>query len=226
MMVTFDFLSEPLVLSDECVSTVCIENQTVYRAIISAFLAEDTEEVNVVFSENFTPMKFKGNIVFIDNVFSLNYSNTVLKKLYEQVEKFCHSDIQAQTAQLRTTILSYFDLITKEYDYDLDYSTDMELVDIFKALHLRPSTDSASQLENLLNFIVFIKNYTAVKCFVLLNVHLYFTHEELDRLYKDLTDRHITVLVIENMKSFDKNELEKVIICDKDMCEIVENSEI
>ncbi len=226
MMVSFDFLSEPLVLSDGYVSTLCIENQEVYRSVISAFLSENTEEENIVFSENYTPMKFKGNICFIDNVFSLSYSNSVLKKLYEQVEKFCNSDIQVQTASLKGEILNYFGLITSEFDYDLDYSADIDLVDIFKAMHLKPSTDNTSQLENLLNFIVFIKNYTPVKCFVLLNLHLYFSSKELDVLYRDIIDRHITVLVIENVKSFDKSELEKIVICDKDMCEIVENFEI
>lgn len=225
MNVSFDFLSDILDLNDKCINTLCIENQTVFRNTVFAFLHEDPESLNIVFSENFTPIKFKGNVCFIDNVFKLEYSNSVVKKLYENIEKFCNTDLQTETSQLKSNIINYFDLIVKEFDYDIDYKCDVALTDLFKMQSLKPCLENVSILENLRNFIIFISEYTSVKCFVLLNIHLYFTYDEISEFYFDMLNHHIIILNLESSKNFEKNSYEKIIICDKDMCEILENSE-
>lgn len=225
MNVSFDYLSDIVDLNDEYVTTLCLENQTLFRNTVFAFLREEPESLNIVFSENFTPIKFKGNICFIDNIFKLEYSNSVIKKLYEQIEKICNSNLQSETLRLKSNIINYFDLIIKEFDYDIDYKCDISLTDLFKVQSLKPCFESVSMLENLRNFIIFISKYTSVKCFVLLNIHLYFTHDEISKFYFDMLNNHIIILNLENVKNFDKNSYEKVIICDKDMCEILENSE-
>lgn len=225
MNVSFDFLSDILDLNDKCINTLCIENQTVFRNTVFAFLHEDPESLNIVFSENFTPIKFKGNVCFIDNIFKLEYSNSVVKKLYENIEKFCNTDLQTETSQLKSNIINYFDLIVKEFDYDIDYKCDIALTDLFKMQSLKPCLENVSILENLRNFIIFISEYTSVKCFVLLNIHLYFTYDEIFEFYFDMLNHHIIILNLESSKNFEKNSYEKIIICDKDMCEILENSE-
>lgn len=225
MKVSFDFLSEPLELSAKHINTLCIENHTAYRNIVQALISEEPESCNIIFSENFTPFKFKGNVCFIDNIFSLNFSNSVIKKLHEQIEKYCNSDLQSETTALKTNIVNYLELIVKAFDYDLECSYDIDLLDLFKIQNIKPYVKTDSLLENLLNFILFISNYTAVKCFVLLNVHLYFSQEELTLFYNDAINNHIKLLILENTKFFEGSCFERITICDKDMCEIVEKSE-
>lgn len=224
MRVSFDFLNRPLKLEEERVNTLCIENQPTFRKIISAFLTEEPEIENVVFSKDFTPLSVKGNVCFIDSVFTLSYSNSVIKKLYESVEKYCLLELPDKTAFLKQQIVDFFECIVAAFDYDLDYSEDIELAGLFKTQNLRPLSDDADLSEKLLNFILFINNYTKVKCFVLLNLHLYFSPEELDLFYKDIINHHIKLLVLENTEFFEKSKFEKITVCDKDLCEIVENN--
>ena len=224
MRVSFDFLSEPIKISDEYINVICIENQNVFRNVVSNLHSEEPENLNIIFSENFTPIKFKGSVCFVENVFDLNYSNSVIKKLYEQIEKYCNNFLQSETVTLKTNIINYFDFIVKAFDYDLEYSYDIELSNLFKIQGLKPYTDSNSFLENLINYIKFIQNYTPVKCFILLNIHLYLSNEELELFYRDIINNHIKLLVLENYKFFDRHSFEKIIILDKDLCEIVENN--
>lgn len=68
-----------------------------------------------------------------------------------------------------------------------------------------------------------IRRYSQIKCFVILNLHSYFSLEELDLLYRELTYQNIEILVIENIKIFDSIKNETIYIIDEDMCEIIEN---
>ena len=146
-----------------------------------------------------------------------------MKKLYEQTEKYCNAELSKETVQLKTHIVNYFENLTKEFDYDFDY--EFNLTDLFKAINLKPVSDKYNLLNTLIDFILIVNKYIAPKCFVLLNLHLYFSDEELGLFYNDIVNNHIKILVIEGKKAFDKNKYENIIIYDKDFSEIVESSE-
>ena len=225
MMVSFDFLSEPICFEENRISVLCIENPKIFRMVCNAFIADETEENKIIFSENFVPFKTKGNVLVSDDYFNPVYSNTVMKKLYEQTEKYCNAELSKETARLKTHIVNYFENITGEFDYDFDFDYEFNLTDLFKAINLKPVSDKYNLLNTFVDFVLIINKYIAPKCFVLFNLHLYFSDEELDLFYNDIVNNHIKILVIECKKTFDKSKYENIIIYDKDFCEIVENSE-
>lgn len=225
MKISFDFLQKPLELNETYVSTLCIENPDLFRNTISALLSEEPESNQIIFSENFTPFKYKGNVCFINDIFNLCYSNSVIKKLYDQIEKYCISDLSTETAELKRSLIHFADLIVSSFDYELEYSPNIEILSLFKMLNIKPYSDECSLIENLLNFIIFISNYTNTKCFILLNAHLYFSNDEIELFYKDIINNHIKLLVLENAKFFSKSSFENIIIYDRDMCETVETTE-
>ena len=55
---------------------------------------------------------------------------------------------------------------------------------------------------------------------MLLNFHLYFSKEELKQFFEEMRVRNIVVFLLENVKSFENNACEKIIVIDEDMCEI------
>lgn len=223
MMVNFDFLSEPLQLADGNISVLCIENQKLFRGIFNAFVNGETEENHIIFSENFEPVKIKGNVCVIDDFFRLTYSNTIIKKLYEQIEKYCNYELQKETTQLKIHIVNYFEQLISAFDYDFEFNYDLSIAELLKAVSLKPNTDKSEVIDVLLDYILLVNKYAPPKCFVLLNLHLYFDEEELDLFFKDIINNHIKLLLVENKKSFKINNCEKVAIYDNDFCEIVEN---
>ena len=90
-------------------------------------------------------------------------------------------------------------MVIKNFDYDFNYSVDVNLSDLFKIQNLKPNISNEHWLESLLDFILLIKKYTSTKVFVLLNVHLYFTKEEIDLFYKEILYNRIPLLVLESI---------------------------
>lgn len=221
-MVSFEFLSEPIHIEEDKVSVLCLENQLCYRNVVSAFVNDTTEECNIVFSENYIPFKLKNNICFIDDFFRLGYNSAILKKIYEQIEKFCNIELQKETIDLKVHLVNYFENIVRQYDYDFEFVYDFNFVELFKLIGLKPVCETSDLLGALLEFILIVNRYAPPKCFVLTNLHLYFSYDEIEFFCKDVVNNHINILIIENKKNFTTNEYEKVIIFDDDLCEIVE----
>lgn len=221
--VNFEFLSETLVLDENPITVLCVENNILYRKIFAAFINDTTEENKIVFSENFIPVKSKGNICLIDEYFRLSYSNSLIKKLYAYIEAYCNDELHNELQQLKTQLVNFASMIENGLDYDVDFNDDIGLAEILKLLNIKPAADSNELLETLINYILTVNKYAPPKCFVLINLHMYFSREEIDLFYKDIINNHIRLLVIENKKCFEKSDCEKLIIYDDDFCEIIEN---
>ena len=221
-MVIFTFLSNPICFNEDKIQVLCLENQKLFREMFGAFVSGETEENNIVFSEDFIPFKFKGNVCVIDDFFRLSYSSAIIKKLYEQVEIYCNNELSPETHNLKTHLVNYMETVIKSYDYDFEFNYDITLSEIFKAINLVPVTDKNEMLNSLVDYILIVNKYVSPKCFVIFNLHLYFTKSEIDLFYKDILDRHVALLVIENTQYFQKSKFENLIIFDTDFCEIVE----
>ena len=221
-MLAADFLSKPMKIGSDSVSVLSVENKKLYRDIVGAFVDEHTEEMNIVFSQDFKPFKYKGNVCFVNDYYKLDLSSAIIKKLYENLERFCNDEMQEETNALKVQIFNFLDRLVLNYDYDFNYSLDINIVDLFKIQNLKPYITSKNLLCSLLDFLVIIKKYTHIRCFVLLNLHLYFTDEEIVHLYEDLIYNDISVLVLENSSNFSKSKFETIRIIDNDLCEIVE----
>lgn len=223
MMVNFDFLSEPITFSEDKIQVVCIENKRLFRNIYTAFISGELEKNNIVFSNGYIPFESKGNICAIYDYFFLSYSSSIIKKLYEQIENYCNAELLKETLELKTYIVNYMESVVKAFDYDFDFNYEINLVDVFKIMNLTPAVDKAEVLNSLLDYMLIINKYATPKCFVLMNLHLYFTNDEIELFYRDVVDRRTCLLVIENICNFEKSNYENILIYDKDFCEIVEN---
>ena len=220
MMLASDFLSVPLEIKDDGISVLCVENKELFRNIVGAFYDEYPEKMEMVFSDNYTPFKYKGNVCFIGNFYHLELTSAITKKIYENITSFCNEEMQNETLRLKAEVTSFMEKVIDSYDYDFNYNADFNLPDLFKMMNLKPDINNEDMLNSLSDFILLIKKYTSVKCFILLNPHLYFCEEELDVFYKEIVYSHIPVLMIENNANFRKSHYETVRIIDNDLCEI------
>lgn len=223
IMVNFDFLSKPICFEENQVNVLCVENPKLFRNICNSFIRDETEENNIVFSEEFIPFKPKGKICVINDFFGISYSNAIMKKLYEQIEKYCNNELQNETIRLKAHMVNFTEMITKNFDYDFEFDYEVNLTEVFKLMNLKPVSDKYEVLHTLIDYILILNKYAPPKCFVLINLHLYFTEDELESFYTDAINNHIRLLVVENKMFFGKNKYENMIIYDSDFCEIVEN---
>lgn len=220
-MVSCDLLSKPIEFGNT-IPVLCIENKKVYRNIINSFIDLNTEDMNIVFSCDYEPLDSKKYVTFIYDYYKFDFSSSFIKKMYDDISLFCNAELQEKVINFRSLYITLLDDIIKEYDYDLEYNGEFSLPAIFKSCELKPSINSLSLIDNLLQYVLFLKKYSKIKCFVFANLHLHFTNEELKLFYSDLIYNHISAFVIENEKNFDSLDIENITIIDKDLCEIID----
>lgn len=222
MMVSFDFLSEPIEITAEKICVLCIENQIVYRNTVSAFYNNCIDEAGIIFSENFNPIKTKNSICFIPDLFNIEFSSAFIKKIYNDLSVYAVSYLSEEIAELRAASLAFLEKLSSEYDFEFDFKEDFDIVDLLKMQNFKPTLSRENMLNTLLDFLILSKKYSATECFVVLNLHSCFTADELSALYKELFYHNIRLFSIENKKCFDTLFNEKVYVFDEDMCEILE----
>lgn len=221
MMVSFDFLSFPIDLSYNKISVLYIENHQLFRNTLRSFYDGDYFENGIVFSENYEPIKSKGDICFIPDLFNLNFSGIFIKKLYEDLSVYSNTYFSDRIAQIKSSTVCFLEALSQSYEFDFSFKDEIDITDILKMQNFKPSVDG-DLLEKLIDYITVVKKYSTVKCFILTNIHNYFSGLELEQFYKELIYKNITVLLIENQKYFETFQYEKTIIVDEDLCEIVD----
>ncbi len=219
MRIAFELLALPLKLEENRISVIIIENRPFFRQFLSALLAEHTDEAGIVFSVDFEPLKFKGNITVIDNYNNLELSSGFIKKIYENMELFCFNELLEETFSLKKEIISFTDLLLSCYDYDFLCKNDVSLTELFKIQNIKPNIKSSQLLENILEYILLIQKYAPQKLFILINLHAYFSNDELNAFFYEITLRNIRILCIESC-NFEKTDFEDVTIIDEDLCVI------
>lgn len=221
-MISFPFFSQPIPLNNKYISVICIENPTYFRDTIISFFNENPEEKHIIFSKNYEPFAFKNHVIFIYDYYNFKFSSTILKKLYNDISIFCQSELAEETSFLIQSIFNFLDIVNKQYDFDFSYNSEFELANFLKSQNFVPNLSNTNLLETLLDYILIVQKYNPINCFILLNLHQYFTENELALLYTEILNRHIPVLVLENTQYFKKLEKELCYILDNDLCEIVE----
>ena len=220
MIFSFDYLKNAVDLKENGIVTLSIENKTVFRNIVGAFKSGELEENGIVFSENYQPIDCKKYVCFIDDFFNPEFPSAFLKKLYTDAAQCCHNELLDETLKFKSAYEVLMSGIICKFDYDLTCNYDFDLAAFLKFRGLCPALTGEGLLENLLEYILLISKYSAVKCFVALNLHLFFMREELGKLFEELNMNHISMLVIEGAlpEAYPKNQ--KIYILDEDLCEI------
>lgn len=224
MMVSFDFLTDPIELSTDKVCSLYIENQKLFRNTVLNLFSECPKNCGIVFSENYEPLKFRGNISFVPNLYSLDLASSLIKKVYEDLTVYACNYMVEQTATLKADVLNFLENLNDNFDCDFAFKEELDLVDLFKIQCLKPNLENEDIPEKVLEYVKFMNKYTSVKCFVFLNLHSYFSSEELKLFFNELAYLNVSVLLIESKKCFESLQREAVYIVDSDLCEIVEKN--
>ena len=222
-MVSFDFLTKPICLSKDKINVLYIENQQMFRNTIRNFYDGVVDENNIIFSEDYSPVKYKNNVCFISDIFSVDFSSSFLKRVYEDLSGYANTYLQESTVSIKANIIDFLEKLSQNYDLDFDFKDDVDITDLLKIQSFKPILNNGNLLSRLLDYIIMMRRYSSITCFVILNLHTYFSLTELELFYKELAYQSIEILVIENKKVFDSLQNEITYIVDEDMCEIIEN---
>lgn len=223
-MVSFDFLTKPISI-DSGINILCIENKALYRKVLLTLINKNENYINVVFSDDYKPFDVTKNIEVIYNYYNLSFSNSFIKKTYDDIALYCRNELQQEFSDFKQYTEILFSRLVSDFDYDFDYNDDFELSNYFKAIDLKPSISNEDVLSSLQQYILLLNKYSKIKCFVLIGLYQNFDAVDLVDFYKELEYNQVKLLIIENSFHTERIYNEKLTIIDNDLCEIIENSQ-
>ena len=145
-----------------------------------------------------------------------------MSKVNASFENMCNVNFFDELTQIREGCNSLCGKLSKEYDFDFDFCDSIETSAFIKLFSFTPRNDSENSTERLIRYFKLLANYLGIKCFILQNMHLYLSESEIDELLRTISAHNICIVDIENSVPKDLSEQEKLIIIDKDLCEIID----
>lgn len=209
------------------VINLIIESPQIFENMLSELyhqlLGEDGQWV---LSENSKPIDLKKGSEIIFNPFELDINNKrVLGKLYDQIKtNTINSDLYLKWNELYVSISKLTDELIEDFDYHLEYESEIEIKDFLKLLNLRFISEATDSLERIIDYMNLHRTLLGTKIFILVNVKSYYSQRKLQHLYEQAFYQKYHLLLLETTESSDKAKNEKWYIIDKEGCVISQES--
>lgn len=222
MKMLYKYMSEPIDLEDSSNILLVIEDKHLFRNTVLSVYHNNYDEL-FIFSEDYKPLDFSKNIRFVDDILTFEFADKkLMTKVNASFENMCNVDFFEEITMLRESCNSLCGKLAKEYDFDFDFCDSIETSAFVKLFGFTPRNDSVNSTERLIRYTKLLANYLGIKCFILQNMHLYLSENEIDELLRTASMHNICIVDIENSVPSDVSKLEKLIIIDKDLCEIID----
>lgn len=198
--------------------TLTIEKKEKFRK----FVYEINEQINIgegdfLLSEKDKEINLGKNTFIIFDYINLQTSTSFQKQIIKGLENlYKDTDLEAEINEMKISINTELQKLLIDYDYDLETEI-IEIADLLKNLKPKLKINKNFQTD-LLSYLKFINNELKYKLIVLINLKTYLTKEEIDQFLYQLKIENINTLLIES--TYIKNQVEKRIIIDKDLCQI------
>lgn len=215
-----------LKLEENVVNVLVLESQQVFRKFVEDLTLE-CESPRGAFSlwEGMDALSLSQSSCVITDYFSLDVNS---RKLSAALSKWLKAEATApdmflRTQQMKACLAEWIDALANACDYPLAYEMEPDLSALFKGFSLRFADDSVGSLEHMMVYLRLCQTYLGLENVFLVNAKRFFSHDELEALYRFAAYEKLRLVLIENVEQRDFPELERVYIVDKDGCEIFDD---
>lgn len=211
-------------LNKECFYSLVLENQVYYREFLNKIVKQinEKEEFLLLYDKG-EKLDFSKEVCFIESSFNMNIEE---KKLSNYIQKDIVKNLKdidkEKFNELVLKINEYLKEITFDYDINLNFNDNISINDFIKSYDIKADFDEENFLLTFINKVKSLRILINKNIFIFNNLHLYFTKEEIETIKDEMNKLEIYFI---NISSFnlDLASNEKVIIIDKDLCEITLN---
>lgn len=220
-MLSYEFFDDPLILNEQSHYSIVIENPIEFRRFISNLKNQiENKDDFLIYSINNNPTALP-DCILVSDPFSLSLkdkkiTNALVKKIdqsYKQVNRDGYFKFIVQLEELMETMTDLIDLET-------DYSSEITIANILKLVDLHIAEESDTYLNLILNFVKSWSELSGIDLFFFVNLNSVLSSNELALLYKELDLLKIDLINITFTDSLPHLPCEKLIIIDKDLCQI------
>lgn len=199
-----------------------IENPRFFFSVIADLYAQTCKGVGrFVLSENNSPIDISSNAELITQLIPFEVNRkSLLTRLYSKIKEEAFNEVNyLATSELIATIGKYFYSLSENADGQIVFDDEADFSALLKATGARFQEDYDSLSEKLLDYMLNVRQYEKDKLFIFVNLKSYIGADEIKGFYKMIILHKLKVLLIESVTR-DKEEYEKRLIIDIDLCEI------
>lgn len=210
---------------ENIVNLMVIEDKKVFREYIGELYSQCmdlNDSGRFVLSNEEKEIKLSKKVEIILDFYSLDINNKkIITKVYNKLKEIStEEDMYVETGKINSEIVRYVDKIVDISDYPLEFSIDMDIVDLLKMANVKFLKDYTSELDKICDYISVVNEITGKDIFIFVNFRDFFELEELEEFYKFAAYKKIFLLMIENEVNDVCKEFEKIFVLDEDLCEI------
>jgi CRISPR type II-A-associated protein Csn2 len=222
MRAAFSFLSEPIYFGENPIQLLVLENKKLFRQVCDAFQHE-LEENYFIFSKDYKPFSFAKKGMFLSDPLRLPLRDKkLLTKTNAELENIANEKMYLELLELQEHLMAFAERLSAETEFAFSFTDEISASSWLKLLDFTPRYEEReSDLENMLLFLQLCQKYLGIQCFVLTNLYVYFTPEELEPFLKSAALHQISLLLLESSIPA-AISVEQISIVDKDLCEIVD----
>lgn len=221
MKLSHPFLNHPIDWEKGYINTFIVENPKMYRD----FLNELNEQVGglngrfVLSQDEIIDISKSTEIIYNPLLISIEDNKKILTGILKDFTEIAINDFYEKTVELYAKINETISDLIFSSGQDLVFDDINDISQILKLYNIHPDTENLSLAEKILIYMELCEKYLKKRLFVFVNLHGYFSEEERELLFKDISYRCYNVLIIEryDIKSSDR-EIKRII--DIDLCEI------
>lgn len=224
MKIASQELDKVIIFQENQVNELIIENVGLFQRFLWQILQqiEGSCESSIFLTEEDKILSWEKNVEIIINPFQLDINQKkVLNRLYQNMSNIVQEKgYYLKLNELSSEIINLLTEIEFDGDISLNYSMNIEPVQIFKMMDVKIETEGKTLLEKLTGYIKIVSELLLYKLIIFVNIKSYLNEEELSLLYQAAHYEKVHLLLIESCER--KTLLkENRIIIDSDMCEIL-----
>ncbi len=159
-------------------------------------------------------------VIFSDLLCFEMESKKITNKLLVDLKNLAETEYATQWYKLKAEIYQFLSNLNSSSLYPLEYDEENDISALLKVFNVRLLEEENSLLEKLVSYIKVSTRYLGITEYFFVNLKCFLSAEEVLLLYKEAALESAGVFLLENTLR-DKLEGEKILIIDKDLCEIV-----
>ncbi|WP_251444179.1 type II-A CRISPR-associated protein Csn2 [Veillonella intestinalis] len=222
MKLTYLTLDLELDLSDEIITTLIVEERSVFRKLVKDFFqASGGEESEWVLSVANKILDIKKDVYFISDFFKLDINNkTLLSKLHQRLSGIATEEVEL-LYEINQKIQQLLLSLESSLSIDVFHNELIAVQDIVKLGNFLIRDDEFDDIGKVANFIDVVIELLNPKLMVLLNPRSYMDDGEITLFFETMLCKKIPVLCIERVCKDDISVVrnkEIIYTLDKDLC--------
>lgn len=210
-----------LELEENKVNILVIENHEVLAEIVRELYCQCSGgEGKFALSEGNKILQISKSVNFMLDMFSLNCNDKkIITKLYQEIEELAMENMVQESMEINTVVVEYLEKMCDQVPYHMCYQAQILPAMFLKMVDLRFEAEGGTLLESIIEYLGITNKIFHYTTNIFLNLKMFLTTGELQRLYEYAFYNKISLILIEGYRG-EKQSGEKATIIDIDKCTI------